>query len=136
MIEPELERVAHVVADRGDRPAERADEADLERLLGERRRRAEGEQRDRSHQNFFHVHPPKGKLRRSYLIGECVKSPLGVTFRLAMARPTARPARIDVRLPCRLRRAREGCCLPCCGAGSKALGPFALSAKKASRCTN
>ncbi len=97
MIEPELERVAHVVADRGDRPAERADDADLERLLGERRRRAEGKQRDRSHQNSLHVHPPKGKLRRSYLIGECVKSPLGVAFRPAIG---ARGGAQRALLPC------------------------------------
>ena len=45
MIERELERVAHVVADRGDRAAERADEADLDGLLlGERGRRCRAPQ--------------------------------------------------------------------------------------------
>ena len=38
MVEGELERVAHVVADRGDRAAERADEADLDGLLLRHRR--------------------------------------------------------------------------------------------------
>ena len=40
MVEPELERVAHIVADGGGRAAECADEADLDRLLlGHRRSR-------------------------------------------------------------------------------------------------
>ena len=41
LVEPQLERVLHVVADGGDRPAEGRDEADLDcllgRLLGQRR---------------------------------------------------------------------------------------------------
>ena len=47
MVERELEGIVHVVADDGNRAAERADEADLDRLLLSRgRRRGDGGQRD------------------------------------------------------------------------------------------
>src|SRR5262249_57666789 len=66
MNEPEREGVAHVVPDRGNRPAERADEADLERLLGQGRRHAERNERGRSDENpFFHVCCPPRRRAKS-----------------------------------------------------------------------
>jgi hypothetical protein len=55
VIERQFERVAHVVADDGDRAAKRADEADLDRfVLGRSRTRCKQYGRACSQQDFPH----------------------------------------------------------------------------------
>jgi hypothetical protein len=54
MIEAEFERIFHVVADRGDRTAERADEADLDRLLLRKRRSCDKREHGSGYNYFVH----------------------------------------------------------------------------------
>src|SRR5690242_5256761 len=60
MVERELERIAHVVADHGNRTTERADEPDLDcLLLGRSRARCEQQSCARGQKRFTHVFLPE-----------------------------------------------------------------------------
>jgi hypothetical protein len=61
MVEREFEGIAHVIADRGNRTAERADEADFYGfLLGRRRGRCKKRSRSRGQKSFAHTRSSQG----------------------------------------------------------------------------
>src|SRR5262245_58254981 len=68
MVEPKLEGIAHVRADCGHRPAKRADEPDLYRLLRHSWRGSDCDECDRSQQNLLHFGSPESAPWKSAAI--------------------------------------------------------------------
>src|SRR5262244_2758873 len=68
MVEPKLEGIAHIRTDCGHRPAKRADEPDLYRLLRHSWRGSDCDECDRSQQNLLHFGSPESAPRKAAAI--------------------------------------------------------------------